>query len=374
MKSIVRSIASFITALCLASSASAIGAAQSAEAPDALVATETQVVVVRGKKLTASAVANLAALPPVATTENFPLGEWKSLWVYFIAQKLPRHEWPKYWKDACVLSQIACTEVAWKHLPIQVVVTVPRNQSAILADEAHRDLVQFAAVRAALKAELAEMSRSNVSMKEEMLRSKINFSLMSIVALSMFALCAFLLLRWRLAERRLRKTCGHECSGPRAVSTTDTKPKSSLGCACGHALSDPEERAEMNAGEKCATPCGSGNKSGCCAEAVVPSSEKSAVLPDVDPTLFDAWSPRTATVPIAKTPGPCSSEPLLMKIFSFSPEVELGYADAQDGSGLRYAFSQKTEGYSADFDVGQTFKGIVNSTGCVVKILTATPT
>ncbi len=394
MRSIIRSLATFFAALCLVSSASAIGIVQSAEAPAASAVPESQVVVVTGRKLVMSDVAEVAVLPPIATTENFSLGEWKSLWAYFIAQKRPLHEWEKYWKDASALSGVNHTDRAWRHLSVGVVVTVQRNQSAIFADEIRRDVAQFAAERAALKADLAEMSQMIASLKEANQQGQLQFSLMGLVALSMFALCAFLLLRWRLAERKVRDVRDCELDELKEHRLYDDP----IATSGGQRMSGmPSSLSEIEAtrptdvvtpksccGENgCASMQCSCDTGKCCGGAGQPASAPwsapTATTPaGAEKLNFKYFSDDAVVAPANASTATIrphrSSEPFLLKIVTFSPELELGYAVTQDGAGRRYAFSQKTEGYSADFEAGKTFMGIVNSTGCVVKILPATPT
>lgn len=132
------------------------------------------------------------ALPPVATTEQFALGEFTSLWAYAAAQKLPRHEWPRYWKDACVLSGIACTDHAWRKLPVGKVITAPRQANAILADEKART-----AKAAVLSAVATALQKDLMMAKEAALRAQFRFMMSSLAlfTLTLVSITTFVILR-----------------------------------------------------------------------------------------------------------------------------------------------------------------------------------
>src|SRR3989338_1750571 len=140
------------------------------------------------------------AFPPVATTEQFALGEFTSLWAYATAQKLPRHEWPRYWKDACVLSGIACTDEAWRKLPVGKVITAPRTANAILAEEKART-----AKVAAFRAQVAALQQDLMIVKEAALRAqfRLMMSSLALFALTLVSITAFVVLR---RERMLVKS------------------------------------------------------------------------------------------------------------------------------------------------------------------------
>ena len=71
----------------------------------------------------------------VATTESFAAKQGFTLWATFIAEKLPRKDWPKYWQDACKLSRVPCTDAAWRNIQVGTEVTVPRAPEKILAEQ-----------------------------------------------------------------------------------------------------------------------------------------------------------------------------------------------------------------------------------------------
>ena len=148
VKNISRSLISFFAMLCIVA-ASALSPSQ------AQVATAAQP--------TPATVPNAteAVFPPVATTESLVLVSGHTLWKHFVAQKLPRRDWPKYWKDACALSSIACTDAAWRKLSVGKALTVPRDPRVILADRESRQVIarQQEIEKAAEKATIAESAR-----------------------------------------------------------------------------------------------------------------------------------------------------------------------------------------------------------------------
>ncbi len=71
----------------------------------------------------------------VATTESFSAEKGFTLWATFIAEKLPRKDWPKYWVDACTLSKKECTDPVWRNIQVGTQITVPRAPEKILAEQ-----------------------------------------------------------------------------------------------------------------------------------------------------------------------------------------------------------------------------------------------
>jgi len=63
-----------------------------------------------------------------------------SLWVYWIRKDAnARHAqpWPKFWKDSCVLSDLPCTDAAWRKIPSGTAIVVPaepEQASFVLSD------------------------------------------------------------------------------------------------------------------------------------------------------------------------------------------------------------------------------------------------
>ncbi len=100
----------------------------------------------------------------VATTETFTLSKGMTLWEIASTQKLPRHDWPDYWKDTCALSQITCTDDAWRKLPVGTVITAPRDLRVVLAERK--------AELSALRAKIATQKQNLVELRQSLTEAK----------------------------------------------------------------------------------------------------------------------------------------------------------------------------------------------------------
>ncbi len=125
----------------------------------------------------------------VATTESFAAKQGFTLWATFIAEKLPRKDWPKYWVDACTLSKKECTDPAWRNIQVGTQITVPRSPEKILAEQL---LLSKATVAGIKVQEPQSAPLLSVQKKVDAEASLATQRFPEIVAL--FALCALVLL------------------------------------------------------------------------------------------------------------------------------------------------------------------------------------
>ncbi len=141
---------------------------------------------------TSGAFAAIDASASIPTTEMVTIRKGDTLWAIATAQQLPREDWPKYWKEACALSKIACTHDAWKKLAVGTVITVPRSADAIFRDkQLQRDAMKIEestnnAIALAIKQKL-DQSVKDMTEKESKLLVRFQTILM---ILSTFALIA----------------------------------------------------------------------------------------------------------------------------------------------------------------------------------------
>ena len=132
---------------------------------------------------------------PIPTTEVVTLRKGDTLWALADAQKLPRQDWPKYWKEACILSNIACTPLAWKKLPVGTAITVPRNPNAILHDEQlRRDAISVSASDIDAVAKTQELAQSKKAMaeKEAKFLARLQYMLLMLAIFALYALAVIL--------------------------------------------------------------------------------------------------------------------------------------------------------------------------------------
>ena len=102
----------------------------------------------------------------VALTEQFALAKGDSLWKHALSQNVARKDWPKYWGDACKLSQVPCSDSAWRKLRVGHVLTVPRSDEAIAKDQMLITLAKTAETITALTVQVAELEKQVVELKQ----------------------------------------------------------------------------------------------------------------------------------------------------------------------------------------------------------------
>lgn len=146
----------------------------------------------------------------VPTTEMITMRKGDSLWVIATAQKLPRRDWPKYWKEACTLSKIACTDDAWKKLAVGTVITVPRSADVISRDKQLQSDAIVEAIRNDARAEATkqELAQSKVDMAEKEARLLANFqaimAILAVLTLSVLSIVLMIVVKKSRASRRTK--------------------------------------------------------------------------------------------------------------------------------------------------------------------------
>ena len=145
----------------------------------------------------------------VATTESFAAKQGFTLWATFIAEKLPRKDWPKYWQDACKLSRVPCTDAAWRNIQVGTEVTVPRAPEKILAEQL---LLSKATVAGIKVQEPQSAPLLSVQKKVDAEASLAMQQFPEIVAL--FALCTLVLLGVLASRFFARRRADAEKSAP----------------------------------------------------------------------------------------------------------------------------------------------------------------
>lgn len=235
-------------------------------------------------------------LSPVATTEQFALGQYTSLWEYAMAQKIPRHEWPAYWKDACVLSGIACTDHAWRKLPVGKVITAPRAANAILTEENAR-----AAKIAALSAQVVASQKKLMMEKEAALRAQFRLMMSSLVFFVMtliFITTIVIVRRERALAKKARELEIEELKTRHAEHphTLDDVSIDSRGPVEQFVLPPLDQSPSCCTSQAC--ECGDGDKC-CCSENDASTKTCSCGhAAEVAPTLTNTAAPRPSKEPI----------------------------------------------------------------------------
>ncbi len=135
----------------------------------------------------------------VAVTEYFLANEGFTLWATFIAEKRPRKEWPKYWQDACVLSQIPCTDVAWKNIQVGQKITIsPRSPEEILTAD-HASVVASELATQAQNSEVLIAQKNLLAAQETVAILKLR-AVLTAISFVIFAICALVLCGLLLAR------------------------------------------------------------------------------------------------------------------------------------------------------------------------------
>lgn len=137
---------------------------------------------------------------PVATTETITLAEGQTLWATFMAQKLPRKDWPNYWKEASQLSGIPHTDAAWRKLPIGSTVTAPRDPRAILADKQLNTSIAAAIAHDALERR-AELAKAEAAFNDRVKGILIAISVIVVFIAGIAGMVSYILTR---EKKRLR--------------------------------------------------------------------------------------------------------------------------------------------------------------------------
>lgn len=154
-----------------------------------------------------------APVTPVAQTETHTLSKGDTLWAVFEAQKLPRKDWPQYWKNSCAHSQITCTDEAWKKLPVGTIITTPRDPRVVSAEQ-QAEVKELIATISTVRQALVELRQSLNEMKNAQTELHTALQLFWIVmgTLGIFiAVCIGIMVHIHYRSKRNKTSDRHTC-------------------------------------------------------------------------------------------------------------------------------------------------------------------
>lgn len=159
------------------------------------------------------------AVAPVATTETITLDKGATLWAAYEAQKLPRKDWPNYWKEASQLSGIPHTDAAWRKLPVGSTVTAPRDPRMILADKQLRSSIAAAIAHDALERR-AELAKAEAAFNDRVKGILIAISVIVVFIAGIAGMVSYILTR---EKKQLRDTEASALQKSEVVPTQTSK-------------------------------------------------------------------------------------------------------------------------------------------------------